>query len=410
LQILVDDLIPGMELLEDIRLRAGSFLITRKELSGGCLNEDVIESIRKFSAQLSPDPNRVLVKADEKTLGHLKSILDGHVARVAETITSGKDYPNFMGAEDLREKVLRVMDKIVSNPDIITNLYSLQLNRTKGTSRVEQIMDHSIRVCLLAISLGLRLRLSIVSLVNLGMAASLHDMGMLRSKYWPELEKLDDVGSTELEEFVREHQDISARLFSEQNVNLLPHTRNDILSLISSHHRIDLDNPSSKTGLIMYLADLIDEMISLMPYRARFCFTPVQIHVAGDKMRQRTGLLSVLTVLVKLTRGRAFAWDAVTTLAGMFALDSVLVENYEEKLRSILEFCPFKCSVAYPHLGGNSLPRTVYCRNSLEPGFSCEFMGQVKIEIITPGGQTKSFFKCSNLTDRLHELNKQNRD
>jgi len=410
LLIHVDDLIPGMELEDDIRLRAGSYLITRKELNGGCLDENVIESVKKFSAQLSPEPNRVQVRADETTLGHLKSVLDSHIARIADSIASGKEYADFLASGDLREKVFRVMDKIISNPDIITNLYSFQLNRTKGSNRVEQIMDHSIRVCLLSIALGLRLRLSIVSLVNLGMAASLHDMGMLRCKLWPALDKLDDVGSVELEEFVQEHQEHSSRLFSDKNVNLLPHTRTEIISLISSHHRIDFDNPSNKTAVVLYLANLVDEMVSLMPYKTRFNFTPVQIHMAGEKMRSRNGMLNVLMALVKLTRGKGFTWDAVITLAGMFSLDSVLVENYEEKLRSILEVCTYKCSVAYPHLGGNSLPRTVYCRNSLESGFSCEFLGQVRIEIITPSGQMTSYFKCSNLTDRLHELNKQNRE
>ncbi len=51
----VDHLVPGLKLESDVRLKAGSFLITRKELPDGRLNEKVIESIRRFAAQLSPE-------------------------------------------------------------------------------------------------------------------------------------------------------------------------------------------------------------------------------------------------------------------------------------------------------------------------------------------------------------------
>ena len=157
---------------------------------------------------------------------------------------------------------------------------------------------------------------------------------------------------------------------------------------------------------MFYLANLVDEMISLMPYRARFNFTPVQFHVAGERLRSRTGLLNVMMAMVKLTRGKGFAWDAVNALAGLFSLESVLVENYEEKLRGLTDFCPFKVAVAYPNLGGNSLPRSIYCGNSLDAEFSCEHLGQVRIDIINASGQMKSFLKCSTITDRLHLLNK----
>ena len=45
----VDHLIPGLELESDVRLKAGSFLITRKELPDARLNDSVIESIRRCS-------------------------------------------------------------------------------------------------------------------------------------------------------------------------------------------------------------------------------------------------------------------------------------------------------------------------------------------------------------------------
>jgi hypothetical protein len=99
----------------------------------------------------------------------------------------------------------------------------------------------------------------------------------------------------------------------------------------------------------------------------------------------------------------------VTSLINLFSMDELLVENYEEKLQEIIEFCPFNCAVTYPPAGGNTLPRTVYCNNSLEPNFSCVHMGQVNIEIYLSWGKVKSYKKCATLTDRLHDLNKAGR-
>ncbi|MBW1711410.1 MAG: hypothetical protein JRJ73_16335 [Deltaproteobacteria bacterium] len=81
LLICVDHLIPGMELDSDVRLQAGSFLITRKDLPDARLNEKVIESLQKFGNQLAPEKNRISVKADELTLNHLKSVLEEDIYR-----------------------------------------------------------------------------------------------------------------------------------------------------------------------------------------------------------------------------------------------------------------------------------------------------------------------------------------
>ena len=75
----VDHLIPGLELESDVRLKAGSFLITRKELQDSRLNDKVIDSIRRFASQLAPVSFRVEIKADDRALIQLKNILDQDV-------------------------------------------------------------------------------------------------------------------------------------------------------------------------------------------------------------------------------------------------------------------------------------------------------------------------------------------
>jgi hypothetical protein len=406
----VDHLVPDLELESDVRLKAGSFLITRKELPGGRLDNKVIESIQRFGSQLAPEAYKVSVKGDDLALKQLKVILERDLVSITEAIEAGKDYPNFLRDEDLRTKVLRVMEKLISNPDLIRFMYEFKISSSESGSIEQQLLNHSVRVTLLAIALGLQLRWSIISLVNVGMAAILHDMGIIRTGIFPQLQKLDDMLPNELENFIIEHQKQSVELFGEKKVTLLPFTKNEILHIIANHHRPDLNDLRHKTTLLLYFAELLDEMIAPLPHKVRYNFTPEQIRKLGDRFTRRNGLVNVLLGLIKLYKGKGFSWEMVAALVRVFSMQELLVEGYEEKIKEIIDFCPFNCAVAYPHVGGNSLPRTIYCNNSTDSQFSCEHMGQVKIEIFLAAGKVKSYNKCATLTDRLHDLNKAGRE
>ena len=402
----VDHLVPDMELESDVRLQAGSFLITRKELPDGKLSEQVIESIRRFSSQLAPEKHRVNIKADEQTYTHLRSVLEKDITKITETIESGTEYPNFLQDNDLREKVLRVVEKLISNPDIIRSMYEFKIGSETGDRAREQLLEHSIRTTMLVIAVGLKLRWSIIALVNAGMASILHDMGIIRTESYPALKKLDDLLPNELEAFIKEHQDHSAKIFSEQKLTMLPFTKNEITHIISNHHRPDFKESRHKTTLLLYFAELVDEMISPLPHKVRYNFSPAQIKKLGEKFTRRNGLVNMLLALIKLFKNSGLCWNIVSCLVEVFSMQELLIEGYEEKLKEVIDFCPFKCAVAYPHTGGNALPRTVYCNNSNEKEFACDHMGQVRIEIYLGAGKVKSYNKCSTLTNKLHELNK----
>ena len=402
----VDHLVPELTLESDVRLKAGSFLITRKELKDGHLNDKVIESIQRFAAQLAPESYKVSIKTDERALNQIKLILEKDLVQITEAIESGKEYPNFLRDQDLRTKVMRVMEKLVSNPDLIRYIYDFKISNTDSNSIEQQLLSHSVRVMLLSISLGLQMRWSIISLVNVGMAAVLHDMGIIRTAIYPELKKLDDFLPAELEQFISEHQQKSVELFGEREVNLLPYTRNEILHIIANHHRPDLEDARHKTMLLLYFAELVDEMIAPLPHKVRYNFTQEQIRKLGERFGRRNGLVNVLLGLIRLHKGKPITWEIVSALVHVFSMDELLIEDYEEKLKEIIDFCPFNCAVAYPHVGGNALPRTIYCNNSSDPEFSCDHMGQVKIEIFLSQGKVKSFNKCATLTERVHMLNK----
>ncbi|MBW7998457.1 MAG: HD domain-containing protein [Candidatus Glassbacteria bacterium] len=281
----VDHLIPGLELESDVRLKAGSYLITRKEMPDARLDDKVIESIRRFASQLSPVSFKVEIKPDDRALIQLKSILDQDVSQITRNISEGKEYPNFLKDEDLQDKVLRIMEKLISNPDMIKHMYEFRITSERQGDPVSMIHEHCIRVTLLAIAIGLKMKWSVISLVNIGMGGVLHDMGIIRTKHFPKLKDLDDLLPKELEAFIDDHQQKSVELFGEKKVTLLPFTKQEIIHMISNHHRPDLGDTRHKTTVLLYFAELLDEMITLMPHKVRYNFDANQLRKLGGRFR-----------------------------------------------------------------------------------------------------------------------------
>ncbi|HLA38446.1 MAG TPA: HD domain-containing protein, partial [Candidatus Glassbacteria bacterium] len=313
----VDHLVSGLELESDVRLKAGSFLITRKELPEAKLNEKVIDSIRKFASQLAPVSFKVDIKADERALLQLKNILDHDVSQIAEKISEGKEYPNFLKDDELQNKVLRIMEKLISNPDLIKHMYDFKISGEGNDNVIRQLHDHSIRVTLLAISIGLKVRWSVISLVNVGMAGILHDMGMIRTKSFSKLQDLDEMLPNELETFVEEHQKLSVELFGERKVTLLPFTKQEIVHMIGNHHRPNFNDMRHKTTILLYFAELLDEMITPMAHKVRYNFSPDQLRKLSDRFSRRNGLMNVLLALIKLYKGEGLCWQIVSALIAL---------------------------------------------------------------------------------------------
>jgi hypothetical protein len=94
---------------------------------------------------------------------YIKKVVDEDLSRVAETVTSGKNYPNFLVDVELHEKVMRVMEILFTNPGIIRTMYDTKFNSESQTRPLDLILDHSIRTCLLTVALGLKLQCTIIS-------------------------------------------------------------------------------------------------------------------------------------------------------------------------------------------------------------------------------------------------------
>ncbi|HUU27086.1 MAG TPA: hypothetical protein VM123_04670 [archaeon] len=405
-----DHLVPNMKLEKDIELKAGSYLITCKELGDGSLTEKVIESVRKFSAQIVPESHKIQIQDDEIALRYIKQILDEDLKRIAEGVISGKACPNFLADKELQEKVMRVMEMLFSNPDIIRLMYDARFNSGGKNSPLDLIIDHSIRTALLSVALGLRVRWTIIALVSIGMAALLHDMGILSTSIFPNLDSLDDLTSRQLADFVYRHQLESAVLFNKWQENMTPYQRGEVFHILGNHHFPDFEDKTNKNTLLFHFADLLDEMISHLPHRVRYNFTPAQLKILGERYSRRTGLVTVLLGLNRLYKNQSgLAWEIISNLAGLFKMEQLLSGDYEKKLKEILDFCPFDSAKVNPPLDGNTLPWAVYCSKSLEKGFSCEHMVHSKVEIQTGGGRMIDYHKCGTLGKRLEELNKQDK-
>jgi hypothetical protein len=405
----VDNLMPDMRLERDIEIKAGSFLVTLNELIDDMLSVEMIGKIRRFSSQLAPEKNMVYVVGDEFVYKHLKSIIENDVKTIMESITAGRDYPNFLADSELQEKVHLIVSRLISNSDIIRNMYELKIQGRRVSPRGDYIQDHCIRVTLLSIAIGLKMRWSVIPLVNVGMAAVLHDMSILKTSFFNNLKRLDDLNSDELEEFVKEHQKESERIFSSQKLEMMPHTRNDIMHMVSNHHRPDFGDEKHKTTFLLYLAELVDEMITTMPHKVRYNFSKNQIQKIGKNFQGQVGLSQLLLGFVKLFRGQDDLWEMVRALADLFCMQELLAENYEDKLEKILSLCPYNCAEPYPSISGNILPRTIYCKKSDKKNFTCEHLSRLRIDIQSPGGKMRLYFKCATLSGKLQELNKSGR-
>ena len=403
--ICTEHLQAGMVLSKDIELKSGSYLITRREISHGRLTDKVVESIRKFSGQILPFENRVEVEDDEQALECIKIELRKDLDRVVETVLSNKTYTNFLEDCTLQAKALRVMEVIFSNPDIIQQMYDAKYNIVKKARPEDLILEHSIRTALLAVALGLRLNSTILSLVFLGTAALLHDIDLLTESSAAQLENLDEMSQAEIEQFVEEHQQRAADFYKVRLTSINPHHKLEILRILTSHHRPDANEASQYSTLIFHFADLVDEMVSLLPNRVRYNFSSSQLSVIGTMYRNRCGLVAVLSGLVRLYRNsEESTWKIIAALINLFKMDALLAGDFDRKLREIIDWCPFDSAQVYPEMESNSLPRTLYCSKCADESFACEHLMFSRTAVQDEHGNVKDYCKCAVLGPRFQQL------
>ena len=403
--ICAEHLVAGMKLGRDIELKAGSYLITRRDLSEGKLTPGVIESIQKFSNQFVPYPDKVVVEDDEFLVRHVRKVLSEDLHRIMQQVTSGSLYPNFLSDGQIQVKVMRVMDMLFSNPDIVRLVYDSKFNNEAGKKPGELIVEHNIRVTLLALALGLKMGWTIIALMSLGTAALLHETGLFDPKLSAMMEKLDECSESEVRDFVARHQARTVELLEDQQLSVSNYHRAEITNIVSGHHDPEHDETGSRSALLFYFVDLLDEMVSAMPHSLRYNFTDSQIKVIGKRFRKRVSLVDLLGALNKLyAKDNGLRREIVINLAKIFDMEEVLVEDFSGKLDEIIEWCPFDSAAAHPQPGSNFMPRTIYCSRSNEEGFNCEHMVYVNVEVKDENGKPSTYLKCGALDPKLKNL------
>ena len=400
----VDHLIPGMELERDIELKVGSFLITRKDLHEGRLNEQVIESINKFSSSFIPEPHKVHIIPDELAIGYLRALVRKDFDAIVDKIISGDSNPNFLSDNSVKEGVMKAVDTLFTKPDIVRLMYETQLDLPEGVNPRTLIREHCVRMTLLAIAVGIKLHYSSISLINIGIAGLFHDMDIMETPELKDIKSLDDFSAKELEEFVEKHQNHAAEKFMENQFEISEFRRKDIHHIISNHHRPDFNDVNHKNTLLFFFADLVDETISNLPHKIRYNFTEEQNVISGHSLTKKTGLVNVLYALVKMFRGRGMSWRIVQTIVEIMQMQELMIDGYGDKLQRIINACPFDSAESYPHPEDNQVPRSIYCRKSVEDGFNCKHMIYQKIDVQC-GSKMTGFNKCGTLGDKLAALN-----
>ena len=256
----VDQLIPGMVLAQDVLIpRTGVTLLSVNTK----LTVEMIRRIGYF------DINTVYVAAQEKSDKEKnEEILAPVMAETHDKSVAAVE--NFITNYDQDRFTQQILDGLVG--DLLEQVEmdaDLLLNLTHMKSYDNYLFSHAVNVSIMSIIIGEQLGYSKAELGQLGVAALLHDIGMLRIsvKTWR------NNGSLTPDEYqeVRNHPFYGAEYLSKKMTE-------DIRAVAAQHHE-RYDGSGYPRGLkgsninykarIVALADVYDALISDRPYRAR---------------------------------------------------------------------------------------------------------------------------------------------
>jgi len=265
-KIKVSHLVPGMRLAEDI------FLPNTTVTLIGANTDLSVEMIKRIEAlgilEVAIDETEENSK-DEKEKKLIPILIKNHeraVTAVEEIIKPSSEYP-------LEEQVIRgLANDLLAQVELDS---SLLLNLTHLKSYDNYLFSHSVNVAILTILIGEVLGYSKEELNQLGVAALLHDLGMLSIS--PEIwQKQGSLSTAELAE-IKKHP-----LYGEEILKAGDFSE-EVLAVAGEHHeRCDGSGyPHGKKGKeisfkarILGVTDVYDACISFRPHREQM--TPQQ--------------------------------------------------------------------------------------------------------------------------------------
>jgi HD-GYP domain-containing protein (c-di-GMP phosphodiesterase class II) len=200
------------------------------------------------------------IKINEAITSEQRNIAVRAVKNVFKNSISGNN--SRMQFSGLYEAVSGIIDQILSNEGAIDNLTTLK-------SFDEYTFQHSVNACIISVLMGKKLRFSKNSLMNLGIASILHDIGKIAVPY--EIINKPSTLTNEEYDLVKEHPRLGRDMVIESKI-FPPEVA---LAIYQHHERPDgrgyLENKSNEElhiyAKIIALADVYDAITSKRSYK-----------------------------------------------------------------------------------------------------------------------------------------------
>lgn len=166
----------------------------------------------------------------------------------------------------IRQDVERLINDLLENRSILAGLFFIRNHEDYG-------IQHALQVCILSLIIGIKLEYNRSKLLELGLGALLHDIGMVK------IEKriLDKEGSLDYEEIdtVQQHVECGFQMLQREDISLLAG------NIALQHHERwnGTGYPRGLAGMqiqeyarIVAVADVFSALISERPYRSAYSF------------------------------------------------------------------------------------------------------------------------------------------
>ena len=257
----VDKLIPGMVLAQDVLVPSTGVTLLP---SNAVLTLEMIRRITSFniSVVFIADPQKSEEEKTEEILAPaMAQAHENVVAAVRDIVTNPED-------QLFEEQIIAgLVGELLEHVEMDASLF---LNLTHLKTYDNYLFSHSVNVSILALLIGEQLNYSSEELNQLGVAALLHDIGMLKvpMEIW---RKSGTLTPDEYQE-IRNHPLYGEEILAAKNMS------KEIRAVAAQHHeRFDGSGYPNKLksseinykARIVALADVYDACISERPYRER---------------------------------------------------------------------------------------------------------------------------------------------
>lgn len=253
---------PGMLLGRTIYNKNGTKLLNE----GNLITSDHLERIMAlgYSGLYIDDPLSSDVALDSMFIDTIKIEAVQSLKNLFISSTDSSAYQDEINF--LSHSLVKIIDEIICNSDIISNMVDLKIYD-------DYTYFHSVNVAILALIIGNSLKFQKKMLIQLGMAAILHDIG---KKFTP-IEILLKPGKLTEEEFdiIKEHP-YNGYQFIKHSFPMIP--ASTYVGILQHHERFDgFGYPSgtkgeniSLFGRILAVCDVYDALVSDRPYHKAY--------------------------------------------------------------------------------------------------------------------------------------------